>query len=85
MLEPLEAVLRDLEREEVDAVLIGGDAVSGDRVVETVAEGAFRVGGRCEGGFPGGAVGLRGHGAQELHDVGGGNAVLGREARAVNP
>jgi len=36
MLEPLEAVLRDLEREEVDAVLIGGDAVSGPQPAETL-------------------------------------------------
>ena len=42
MLEPLEAVLRELEHEPVDAVLIGGDAVAGhthiqlDRTVQGV-------------------------------------------------
>ena len=35
MLEPLKAVLRDLEREDVDAVVIGGDAVSGPQPAET--------------------------------------------------
>jgi predicted phosphodiesterase len=37
MLEPLEAVLRELEAEEVDAVVIGGDAVSGPQPLETNA------------------------------------------------
>jgi predicted phosphodiesterase len=37
MLEPLEAVLRELERERVDAVVIGGDAVSGPQPAETYA------------------------------------------------
>ena len=36
MLEPLEAVLAELEREDVDAVLIGGDAVSGPQPQETL-------------------------------------------------
>jgi predicted phosphodiesterase len=35
MLEPLEAVLRELEAEEVDAVVIGGDAISGPQPIET--------------------------------------------------
>ena len=35
MLEPLEAVLRELEAEEVDAIVIGGDAVSGPQPLET--------------------------------------------------
>ena len=35
MLEPLEAVLRELEHEDVDAVVIGGDAVSGPQPLET--------------------------------------------------
>ena len=37
MLEPLEAVLRELEHEPVDAVLIGGDAVAGPQPAETLA------------------------------------------------
>jgi putative phosphoesterase len=37
MLEPLEAVLRELEAEDVDAVVIGGDAVSGPQPLETNA------------------------------------------------
>jgi putative phosphoesterase len=37
MLEPLEAVLRELEAEEVDAVVIGGDAISGPQPLETNA------------------------------------------------
>jgi len=36
MLEPLGAVLRELEHEQVDAVLIGGDAVSGPQPAETL-------------------------------------------------
>jgi predicted phosphodiesterase len=36
MLEPLEAVLAELEREDVDAVLIGGDAVAGPQPQETL-------------------------------------------------
>ncbi len=36
MVEPLEAVLAELEREDVDAVLIGGDAVSGPQPQETL-------------------------------------------------
>ena len=35
MLEPLEAVLRELEHKEVDAVVIGGDAISGPQPLET--------------------------------------------------
>src|SRR5436190_8680906 len=35
MLEPLRAVLRDLEGEQVDAIVIGGDAVSGPQPTET--------------------------------------------------
>ena len=37
MLEPMGAVLRELEHEQVDAVLIGGDAVSGPQPAETLA------------------------------------------------
>jgi putative phosphoesterase len=37
MLEPLEAVVRELEHEEVDAILIGGDAVAGPQPAETLA------------------------------------------------
>jgi putative phosphoesterase len=37
MLEPLEAVLRELEAEEVDAIVIGGDAISGPQPLETNA------------------------------------------------
>jgi putative phosphoesterase len=37
MLEPLEAVLRELEHEQVDAILIGGDAVAGPQPTETLA------------------------------------------------
>jgi len=37
MLEPLEAVLHELEGEEVDAVVIGGDAISGPQPLETNA------------------------------------------------
>lgn len=37
MLEPLRAVLRDLEGEEVDAIVIGGDAISGPQPAETFA------------------------------------------------
>jgi len=37
MLEPLDAVLRELEAEEVDAVVIGGDAISGPQPLETNA------------------------------------------------
>jgi putative phosphoesterase len=37
MLEPLEAVLRELEQEQFDAVLIGGDAISGPQPAETFA------------------------------------------------
>jgi predicted phosphodiesterase len=37
MLEPLEAVLAELAGEEVDAVLIGGDAVAGPQPAETLA------------------------------------------------
>jgi predicted phosphodiesterase len=37
MLVPLEAVLAELSREDVDAVLIGGDAVSGPQPAETLA------------------------------------------------
>lgn len=36
MVVPLEAVLAELEREDVDAVLIGGDAVSGPEPAETL-------------------------------------------------
>jgi putative phosphoesterase len=36
MLEPLEAVLRELEHERVDAVVLGGDAVSGPQPAETL-------------------------------------------------
>jgi putative phosphoesterase len=36
MLVPLEAVLAELEREDVDAVLIGGDAIAGPQPVETL-------------------------------------------------
>jgi putative phosphoesterase len=36
MLVPLEAVLEELSREEVDAILIGGDAVSGPQPTETL-------------------------------------------------
>ena len=36
MLEPLEAVLRELEHESVDAVVLGGDAVSGPQPAETL-------------------------------------------------
>ena len=35
MVEPLEAVLRELEGEEVDAIVIGGDAISGPQPSET--------------------------------------------------
>jgi putative phosphoesterase len=35
MLEPLEAVLRELEHERFDAVVIGGDAISGPQPAET--------------------------------------------------
>jgi predicted phosphodiesterase len=35
MLEPLRAVLRDLEREQSDAIVIGGDAISGPQPAET--------------------------------------------------
>jgi predicted phosphodiesterase len=35
MLEPLEAVLTELEAEDVDAVVIGGDAISGPQPAET--------------------------------------------------
>jgi putative phosphoesterase len=37
MLEPLRAVLRDLERAQVDAIVIGGDAISGPQPAETFA------------------------------------------------
>ena len=37
MLVPLEAVLADLEHEEVDAIVIGGDAVSGPQPAEVLA------------------------------------------------
>jgi putative phosphoesterase len=37
MLVPLEAVLAELEHEDVDAVLIGGDAVAGPQPAETLA------------------------------------------------
>jgi len=37
MLEPLEAVLRELEAERVDAIVIGGDAISGPQPLETNA------------------------------------------------
>jgi predicted phosphodiesterase len=37
MVVPLEAVLAELEREQVDAVVIGGDAVSGPQPAETLA------------------------------------------------
>ena len=35
MLEPLEAVLRELEGEDIDEVIIGGDAISGPQPIET--------------------------------------------------
>jgi putative phosphoesterase len=37
MVVPLEAVLRELEHEEVDAVVVGGDAISGPQPAETLA------------------------------------------------
>jgi predicted phosphodiesterase len=37
MLEPLRAVLRDLERAQFDAIVVGGDAVSGPQPAETYA------------------------------------------------
>jgi putative phosphoesterase len=37
MVEPLEAVLAELEQEEVDAVVIGGDAISGPQPAESYA------------------------------------------------
>jgi putative phosphoesterase len=37
MLEPLEAVLRELEAEQVDAIVIGGDAISGPQPLEANA------------------------------------------------
>jgi predicted phosphodiesterase len=37
MLAPLEAVLEELEHEQVDAVVVGGDAISGPQPAETLA------------------------------------------------
>jgi predicted phosphodiesterase len=37
MVEPLRAVLQELEREQVDAIVIGGDAISGPQPSETYA------------------------------------------------
>src|SRR5436305_12016204 len=37
MLEPLRAVLRELEGRQVDAIVIGGDAISGPQPAETQA------------------------------------------------
>jgi len=37
MVEPLRAVLQELEREQVDAIVIGGDAISGPQPAETLA------------------------------------------------
>jgi len=72
MLEPLEAVLRELEAEEVDAIVIGGDAISGPQPLETNAR-------LCELELP--VHWIRGNGERGLGPDAGDAVMDGESAR----